>query len=283
MRIHLFLFLAFLAPLCHAKTDEQLTILHTRLQFVEKLKHHDDFGPITNAHRLLFEAIGYPDNLIYAPFSRAQKLIQNTSPTCLLFMRKTVERSEKFLFSKPISLSMGPRLYQQLDSRILSPDMLDSDGNVLSIAEIFLTRPRANIIILPEHSYGDVLDSQIAKIKDSRKVGRHVGDQHKSTTTMFYHQRADFALMSSSEVLIYDREHEDTIKYRSYPIKNVTLPITVHIMCNKNVITERWLDKVNRSLPSIYQSDSFWAGYENAYTGDDLLQLRKAVDELKSN
>lgn len=278
MRVYLFIVvLMALSSSSDAKPDP-LMVLYTKQGFVENMLQNDDIGPIIYAHKLLFEHIGLPDNLLYSPFARAQNILENNQPACVLFMRKTQEREARYLFSEAIAFSMGQRLYQSIYSAPLAPSYLNASGAVVSIAKLLNDRPYEHIIALPETSYGDVLDSQLAQIKESQKVRSYIGDYHSSQAQLFFRGRAHFALIISSQVSVYLQTHPDA-EYRSYPVADATVPITVHIMCNNTEESQNWLTQVNSAMAKVYRDTFYLKAYERLFLGDELAKIAAFIEQ----
>jgi uncharacterized protein (TIGR02285 family) len=256
--------------------SDPLMVMYTKKTFVDEIKNGDELGPNLYGLKLLFEEAGVPESLLYVPNARAHVIIDEAQPACLVFKIKTQEREKKYLFSKPISFSSGSRLYQNSHSPSIDAEYLNPKGQVKSVTAIMDSRPREHLILLPSFSYGDILDRQISAINDHQKVKVYTGDLHKSQAAMFFKNRADFALMITPEVLAYTSVNP-TETFRSYAIENVSLPITVHVMCNKTEAAKKWLEKIDVAILKIYKDPSYTQVYDSYHTKDEVEMIKEIM------
>jgi uncharacterized protein (TIGR02285 family) len=257
--------------------EELFMLLVTVENFIEQIKSSDDLSPSLLAHKLLFDEIGLPENLIYVPQARSQKMLNEEKSACVLFKVKTKERVGKYLFSKPIVYTVGRRLYQGIHSKPIEDTYLNNKGELMSLSELMNSRPEEFFLHLPAISYGDLMDQQISEINEFQKITRLGGELHNSQAKMFFKNRADFVLMFSPELIYYEQRNPG-IKYHSYPIKNMTDPVTVHIMCNNTPASSAWLNQVDTAINKISKLPAFSKPYENTYTPDEVDMIKKMID-----
>jgi uncharacterized protein (TIGR02285 family) len=263
--------------------SEELLIISSHEEFGDRLSDDQYIGPVTESYKLLFQKMGIPENLQFIPTSRANVFLERAEPVCVLFNRITPEREKRYLFSYPISFGVGHRLYQQSGVPEIANRYLNDTGEIIAVDTILNDRPRELIIVLPNSSYGDLLDSQLSKISEHQKVSRWSGNEHNSQGDMFVNKRADFALLMASEAFEY-LEQQSSFEYRRYAIADVTKVVGLHVMCNRTKASQDWLNSVNSAMQKLYATPEYLQAHARLYeesNRDDLILIKEHINQLQ--
>lgn len=207
---------------------------------LEGMNPENNFSVSTNLHALnnQSENIEYE----YMTTKRSLLLMDNSKNICVVDKIKTKKRIEEYLFSKPVNLFLSRRLYQNASFSVVGGT--DSRDESVSLSSLFIERPKSQIIISGQISYGDVLDAQISKLPEGNVLLRHSGEHDEGVIAMFAAGRAEFALLYPQQV--YDSDLK--VNGRSYSISSVPPYILGHLMCTNNEVTKAFIQSVNDHL-----------------------------------
>jgi len=175
---------------------------------------------------------------------RSLQMMDNSKNICVVNKIKTTTRLNKYIFSRPINLFLGRRLYQHRSFAVL-PDH-ETIGSGVFLPELFPENPTAKVIISGQISYGDALDKQISALSEDNKIIRQSSEHDTGVISMFARGRAEFALLYPHQV--YDSSL--TLNARSYAIAAIPPYVVGQLMCTKNIITERFIKRINAHLSS---------------------------------
>jgi len=218
--------------------------IHTDNQVdYQALKNHigsGNFSVSTNLHALkdLHSTITFE----YMTSKRTLKLMENTKNICVVNRIKTKERLKKYIFSLPINLFIGRRLYQNIEFPPLT--LVDKPNSSINLATLFTQKPDAKILITKQISYGDKLDAQLAKLPEKNKVLRNGGEHEKGIIDMFLKGRTEFSLLYPQQAFTFITNKE----VRSYAIESIEPYVLGHLMCTKNAETREFIKKIDLHL-----------------------------------
>jgi len=237
---------------CYAETIYIHTDNLADLHALRSKNIQDNLSVATNLHALNTQSV--QNQLVkirfeYMTTKRSLLLMDKSKNICVVNKVKTEKRLEKYLFSLPINLFLGRRLYQ--NTSYPAVDVNESMGNSVLLSDLVIDRPDTKIIISAQISYGDLLDAQIKKLPEQNKIVRHSGEHDKGVLAMFSRGRAEFALLYPHQV--YDSD----IKFdgRSYLISSVPPYILGHLMCSKSELAKAFLKSINGQLSAVEALD----------------------------
>jgi uncharacterized protein (TIGR02285 family) len=163
---------------------------------------------------------------------------------CVVNKIKTKERLDKYIFSLPINLFLGYRLYQHNTYTSLSG--YASFDKKLSLDELFKQLPDARVLISDQISYGDALDTQLTSLPHKNKILRSSREHDTGIIKMFEQGYAEFSILYPQQVYKY----KPGLKGRSYAIASSPPFILGHLMCTKTKTTRAFIKQINNNLTS---------------------------------
>ena len=239
-------------------------------------------------NKILFEQLNLSNiEFLGASYKRTLRsmLKQDKSAICTLNKVKTTYREKNFLFSLPVNFYISRRLYQHADSPPLSKEVLDEEGNVVSLMQLFNVYRNKLIVTADDLSYGPFLDKQLAQVDSANKVVRGGSNHYETVHRMFELKRVDFLLGYPVEVMRYAKANQD--KYESYLIADSPRFILGHVMCNKTQVSRQVLERVNLILLSNYGTKEFLLAHINYLPVQEHRSIQEVIeryiDQLGSN
>lgn len=184
----------------------------------------------------------------YMTFKRSLQFMDEGKGICIVNKIKTKERLEKYIFSRPINLFLGRRLYQHNGYSPLSNR--HTPNFQVNLNRLFKERPDAQLLISSQISYGDILDEQIDALPEKNKMTRESSEHDTGILDMFSLGRAEFALLYPQQVFTFKRN----LAAKSYELESIAPYALGHLMCTNTPETIEFIDRVNELLSS---ADSF--------------------------
>ncbi len=200
-------------------------------------------------HKLHFE---------FVPLKRSLKFMAQGQSICITNKIKTHQRAQQFIFSKPINLFLGRRLYQFSD--------LSSQGinEPISLAELFVQYPQRRLIVSDQISYGDKLDQQITKLPEQNKIVRRGASHVQGILDMFSERRGEYALFYPLEMSARQWQ-ESTV---SYTVAGIEPYLLGRLMCVNNPETRQFIKKVNKQIDTLNQDGALLRAHLKYYHSD---------------
>lgn len=168
----------------------------TDLSALKSKNTENNLSVATNLHALNISPINI--DYEYMTTKRSLQMMDNSKNICVLNRIKTNQRVKKYIFSQPINLFLGRRLYQHADFSALTGHNSIDKG--IYLPDLFNERPTSKVIISGQISYGDSLDNQLAKLSEENKIIRQSSEHDAGVTRMFARGRAEFALLYPHKV-----------------------------------------------------------------------------------
>jgi len=252
MNLKLLLFTLFSITLLSLSVKGQsisndIVYIHTADQKdFEYLKNNNDMHSLSVATNLYaLSAMPQAIKFEHMTAKRSLKFMEKGDDNiCLVNKLKTKERVEKFIFTLPINLFLGRRLYQNSSFKELQN--FDSYDNYVKLDELFRQKPDAKILISNQISYGDVIDNQLSNLADKNKIIRHSPEQNHGLINMFSRGYIEFSLLYPQQVYYSNIE----LEARTYRLDNSPPFVLGHIMCNKTPATAIFIKQLNSHLSS---------------------------------
>ncbi len=212
-------------------------------------------GIIEATNSLLFKRLQQAPNLKLVPPNRIDSEMAKGASICTFFRLKTPEREKHFLFSKPIDIFLGPRLYSLSSAKPIPDKFLDKEGRVLNLTDLFnLSESKTTLGLLPNSSYGAMIDKQIAEIKDEVVLPTNNSDPFGGFVRMFFKGRFEYMIMYPANLT--QPEFQD-VSLRSYEIVGNEPFLFAQIMCTDSDASRDFLHKVDAALTELYQDRAY--------------------------
>ena len=187
---------------------------------------------------------------------RIERLLNSDNAFCTTNRLKTKERINKYLFSNAIDVYSGLKLYMHKKGD-LHLEALNNDATKQPVALYdFVSRFKHDIFaVLANHSYGDVLDEEIAKIDTRQLYIFESTDPFEDFIHLFLSRRVQF-IVTYPEVM-YEYMNSVDHDIVELDLKEEKTYRFGHVMCNKNEENQAFIIKLNHALREIYNNGAF--------------------------
>ncbi|MBD1581910.1 hypothetical protein [Pseudoalteromonas sp. S16_S37] len=217
--------------------------------------------------------------LVPASYKRALKaMAEKEDAVCVQNRIKTPDRVESYLFSLPINIYLSHRLYQHIQSPPLNADLLNEEGEISSLSNVFYKYKSSMIVLAPSMSYGNYLDTQIRNIPESNKVLRDGTNHYDMTFQMFRRHRADFYL--GYPAAIFRHLQKEPTELRAYDIAGAPKYVIGHWMCNDTAQSRKFLQEFDEAVKKAYQSADFYHAHLRWLPETAQLKTKMYLDDL---
>lgn len=217
-----------------------------------------EFSSITvDTNLLLMQALNqYKIKPLFIPPARAEVMLAQDPNFCMTNRLKTPQRQSKYRFSTPINLYVGHRLYWTGNER-LPADLINREGQLVSLPALFERFPRRKIIMLKSRSFGKLLDKQIKVLQQRNLVVRPGMDDDASTVSMLLKGRVDYLLEYPIDVKRVLGNRTNT-ELTSIAIAASTPFVVGHIMCSDTETGRNIVKDINTALRRLYATEDFY-------------------------
>lgn len=169
---------------------------------------------------------------------------------CFSDKLKTDKRLEKFIFSQPLSLYLGLRLYSHHELTSLSSiDLFDYINN----NEVKLGR-------VSGRSYGVEIDKALTKVDRSKQTP--ITTDTSLAMKLLLKERFDLIIEYPQEAHFYWPQHSNNSLY-SYTIEGAPKYNLGHLMCHKSVLGQTFIDDFNAGLKKVTSTSAFYHALSN--------------------
>ncbi|MCJ8271547.1 MAG: hypothetical protein MJK04_19375, partial [Psychrosphaera sp.] len=148
----------------------------------------------SDLNNLLFSELSrLPVDVQIIPIARLNLRLKATPNACAISRVKTTARLKDNVFSLPMSLYMGLRLYF-LPSTPMNAKLSNDKNQLISLKAVFDTYPGRVLGTNRGRSYGDKLDRQMALLDRSNLVERGGKNSEVSASKMLLRKRVDYLI-----------------------------------------------------------------------------------------
>ncbi len=226
----------------------------------------------------------YQIKLTYAPLARVDYLLQNKQNICATNRIKNTERETFGLFSLPLNLYPGLRLYYVENDNVtankIPEHLLNKQNQVISLSALFNALPAKKLGLYQSRSYGEGLDKDIASLPQ-KNIYIRAGDNHvKATVHMLMQNRIDFLIEFPTEFNTASNQLKESINFKSIEIANSPRFILGHLACNKTEKSKLFINEINKLLLALYQTDDFYQAHIKYLDHSDIDKFRQYYQEV---
>ncbi|MDK2596630.1 hypothetical protein [Pseudoalteromonas obscura] len=209
---------------------------------------------------------------------RAFKSIQQTQvPSCIINMIKNEPRKLRYLFSLPVNFYWAHKLYSHHDLSKASKAVLNAEGEITSLPDLFKVYDSSAIVIAESFSYGDFLDAQISVVNKENIILRGGADHYETVYRMFISKRVDFSLNYPSEFHRYS--NNINIPVRSYRVAGSPKVVIGQFMCNKTPESSKFIARVNEVLLQSYDKEAFLKAHYDYLQASEHKKLKAYIEQ----
>jgi len=221
--------------------------------------------------------MGYRLSFIKATGDRAEKILRNEHNACIADRIKTPAREVFSYFSQPHDLYLGQKLYRIAQPSTLSSNVLNSKGELISLAHLFARYPEKILAIGSAVSYGIKLDKQIADLNPKNVFIRTGSSRIVSLANMLFKNRVDYVIYYPQEI---SELNQGSIELESYTIAGSPPYFLGHVACSKSKFGKQITEHVNEILNQAYKTREFYCAHEKWLNTGDLPKLRQYFYEV---
>lgn len=234
---------------------------------------------VADTNRLLMTALPqYQLNIEYAQSPSIARLLKKLPNSCAPNRVKTPDRLKDNIYSLPINISLGMRVYfkEGVQAHTLPKKTFNNSPKLSSLASLFTGKSTHILGVENGRSYGVFLDSQIAALEKYNLVIRNGIEATPSLVKMLLKDRIDyiieypFGINETLSNLPYD------ITLDSLRIANSTDYIVGYVACHKGVLGQEVIENVNSALQKLYRSYSFYQAHTRHIDEADLIDFNRA-------
>ena len=217
------------------------------------------------------EKLGYQLNIIKSTGERAERILKNESSACMSNRIKNPQREAFSLFSLPHDLYLGLQLYRVTQEYPLSEQVLNSQGEVISLAQLFQHYPKQVLAIPTAVSYGVAIDEQINTLARNNLFIRGGNSRIASLVNMLLKNRVDYIIYYPQDI---NSINHGNISVESYTIAGSPPYFLGHVACSKTTKGKGIIRDIDNILKQAYQSKAFYDAHEKWLLKGDLAKLR---------
>lgn len=215
---------------------------------------------------------GYQLNFVKATGDRAEKLLHNEVSACISSRIKNSRREEFSIFSLPHEIYLGQQIYQVAQASPINGKVLNSRGEVISLALLFHYYPTRILAIPSGVSYGIKIDKQIAELDSNNVVIRAGASRIASLMNMLIKSRIDYIISYPQDINIINT---DNVSLDSYTIADSPLYFLGHVACSKTTTGQTIIRHIDNILRQAYLSNEFYYAHKKWLLSGDLPKLRQ--------
>lgn len=216
---------------------------------------------------LLNQLHGFNLVIEHAQVPRINQLLTQRANICTSNRVKTKKRLQENIFSLPINIYSGLRLYyiknKDIENKIsaLSADLLNDKGQLISLSALFSVLPHKILGISKGRSYGKTIDKQIEKLDNDNTFIRAGQQRYSAMVQMLFIKRFDFIIDFPIEVKKYMGPSNKNIALGSLGIAGSPENIVGYIACSKSELGKRFIAQVNESLKKLYKTKDYYLAH----------------------
>jgi uncharacterized protein (TIGR02285 family) len=238
---------------------------------------------LADTTRLLMQSLPqYKFSSEFAQSPSITRLLKKLPNSCAPNRMKTPQRLENNIYSLPLNISLGLRLYfkQDTQSGVLSQNTFPSSLQIISLASLFTGKSSYVLGVDEGRSFGVFLDEQIAALEKHNLIVRRGGIATKSLVKMLLKNRVDYIIeypVSINEAL---KSIPINIKLDSLRIANSPDYIVGYIACHKGSLGQKVIEDINRELQRLYRSYPFYQAHIQYFNKTDLINFNQAYQRI---
>ena len=236
---------------CAQSASEPVRYMADSQNYVDSINNNIATNTLEASNLLLLKQLDYSYQHEYVSLARIQYFMDNGEAVCVANKIATAERSANYIFSHPVNVHISHRLYQQQNIQAPPQEVLNEQGELISLLSLFTAQPTQTLLLPFQRSFGEALDKQIALLANNNKIIYRGGDLHESEVDMFIKQRGDYLLTYPTTIYANDRALRN-ISIRSYAIAGQPKYIISRVMCADTPQTQKHIQKVNQALKRLY-------------------------------
>lgn len=238
---------------------------------------------VTDTTRLLMTSLPqYQFSIEIAQRPSIARLLKKLPNSCAANRVKTPERLKDNIYSLPLNIALGLRLYYKKGDKadILPKNALDNNQRLKSLASLFTGKSTYTLGINKGRSLGVFLDTEIAALEMHNLMIRSGIEDTSALVKMLLKDRIDFIIdypVSVNKVL---KETKTNIELESLEIAGSPNYIVGYVACNKSPFAQKVIEDINKALQKLYRSYEFYQAHARYLDKVDLADFNQAYQTI---
>lgn len=231
----------------------------------------------TDTINLVLKALkGYQLTFQLVSIPRINLLLKSTDNICVANRVKTKERALSNIFSLPLNIYPGLRLYYMDKYSDIPRSLFNQNDELNSLSELFNKRSGKVIGFSKGRSFGMYLDKQISQIPNVNIFLRAGIGRYEALMQMLLKKRIDYLIDFPTEVkqqmdlVVLNPDINSSANITSVAIANSPQFIFGRIACTKTVVGEAFINEVNKILLTLYKTPDFYQAHARYINKNDL-------------
>jgi uncharacterized protein (TIGR02285 family) len=241
----------------------------------------------TDTTRMLLNHLsGFELSIEHAQIPRINKLLIRHPNICTANRVKNEQRLQENIFSLPLNIYSGLRLYYISDKKIedkmnqFSSVLFNDKGQLISLALLFKVFPKQMLGISKGRSYGGVIDQQLLNVEQKNLISRAGQKRYSAMASMLFKNRFDFLIDFPVEVKKRLDASKQKISLKSLEIAGSPEHIIGYVACSKSELGQRFIAQVNQTLKKLYQDYDFYFAHIRYLNDSDVVNFNHAYQSL---
>jgi uncharacterized protein (TIGR02285 family) len=233
--------------------------------------------------RLLMNALPqYKFDIESAQRPSVARLLNKLPNSCAPNRVKTPERLKENIYSLPLNIALGLRLYlkQPSQSDEVSSATYKDVQQSISLASLFTGKSTYILGIEKGRSYGEFLDSQIKALEKPNLVIRRGGEATDSLVKMLLKDRIDYMIEYPVAINETLNNIKSGVRLNSLRITSSPDYILGYIACHKGTLGQTIIEDINIELQKLYSSYSFYQAHARYLDKADLANFNRTYQAI---
>ncbi len=232
---------------------------------------------------LLYALNNYQIDFQLAPISRIDLLLKSQGAICVGNRVRTKDRAQDNIFSLPLNVYPGLRLYYADKNAEVPQRALNQSFEVISLAELFKQRPDKVLGISKGRSFGHYLDDQIKGIAKENIMLRAGNGRYQALIQMLLKNRIDYIIDFPTEVqrklTEFSQSIDVKVDLKSVAIANSPKFISGRVACTDSVVGRKFIKEVDDVLIQLYQKSIYYQAHARYINKNDLPAFKLSFDK----
>lgn len=223
---------------------------------IELLSTDKTYSIGSDTLKLLLNSISeFEVHLKYASLSRIDTQLKTTPNSCVANRVKTRIREAENVFSLPLNIHPLPKLYFLENNIITSNNLINDQGELISISALFNVNSEKVLGLTRGVSYGNIIDEQLSLVKSKNIVFFNSDDRYSMGFKLLSDSLVDLYLAYPSQIKTLSKSGKGNLQIVSLPIHQKNQFLITHVACSDSSFGEKVVSIINNKLIELYGSD----------------------------
>ncbi|XLP06252.1 hypothetical protein ACI7YQ_14045 [Alteromonas marina] len=228
--------------------------------------------------QMLVDEIGHTDPVLHVPLVRSFAYMQHGENICVLNKIKAPEREKNHLYSLPLSFFQTQRFYQLASLPPIDEELLNKEGQLLSVSQVMEAYPDAFIVLPEEFSFGERIDEDLKQVS-REQILRVANDVYYSRfMDMFAKGKSDFALIFPASIYLSYGE-QMPVAVRSYSIAGNPSHVSGHVICPDTPQGAKHIARINAAIKRMYSKAEFIDAHTRYLPAQDRQNVQTFIEQ----